>query len=1418
MSSNTSPVPVPASSATITDDFIGRRLPGWLARASAGQINRLRDRFTAYRSSQEPVKAMLEPLDLLQFAQAQFATLLAGRLPQGVELAGLRWQTAQLDVGRSMGSNWSYIDTQYRHEPALWRLMQNFGEGATPLDGSGLVAADGETVLSGDVATLAQACRVLDAGGRYQQLLRDTFTADNKALLATDKRAGFGLAIEVAALRSEITAHQQQALNGLLADESATSRMTAHPQLLTLLGQSVAGALAIQLRDEQQADNGWILYLPGDPAQALSRFESLSAMNDTLAERLGSSAFERFFVQLIELGQRTQFVQTLALRLKDDRPDLQVAPDEPDGPLFDALVEQQLRRLQQDARLLLVPSAEADLRASRARLEAWTSAGWALVNLAGFFIPVVGMVLLGQLLLQTLHEVYEGVVDWAQGHQHEALEHMLGVAETLAVSAAVAGGASMVARGFLRSGFVEGLEPVSVGERGERLWANDLQAYEVSPEDAALGEDGLYHQGERRWLRLEARYYRIHRPEADGPWRLLHPRREEGFGPIVDGNGERGWHLRSDQARTWNDSGRMLDSVWPQHPALDSQRADSILRVAGMDKDELRAVIGENRPLPANLRDTLRRFAADARIDAFFGNLEHPEGEMQDRQIQEWCLEQSGMSGLDAAALRERLLAQAPLLRERLMEYLTRVTLGEDTLLALIKRDFPTLPDAYVLELAQTVNEGERLLVAREARVPATVAGRVRALLQVARLNRALEGVFLRNSYSQETGKLVFSLLSQIPGWPVSLCLELRANSATGLLLARSGTPAQSGAAAVLVRREGRFHLYDNRGRVLQVDVDEPAGLFQTLVALLNPERLNGLGIVGENQGEQLRQLLLAQLPQSRVSLLRLLGWRQAAPWFNPGRRLADGRVGYPLSGRGQGQRNSWDVLRDRIRALYWGFTETQVEDYLHILLCSSASPFEVMLAQERNYAQLEQTLARWESSQAQASRRALRQRLAASLRGAWRLQGEVVNDTAGQPEGMRLDLSGIRVQDLPELPEEVDFSHVTVLSMANMDLTQVPVGFLRRFGSLTRLNLGSNRLHRMPEALPYLLELRELRLAHNRLRLDQAGITALASLPELRHLDLSYNPLSTLTLRFNQLSRLATLRLRHCRLHDWPGGLDLCGLLEYVDLRDNNIASLPLDIQRMPLRFRMSFVVDRNPLPVADLSTLYSVEQHVAHNATVTSSTEQVLSRDAWLNTLAAADRAARGQQWNVVSAMAESHGLFQLLEELRRTADFQGARLSVRTGLEFAREFASGWRARRQCRFARAHLRPGQPATNLRRQCRRAFQRYSGAAVGKHRQPSGRRRNAQGRSSEAGASSVPSGSSGTFRSPGHAWSLRTGARGRRDRGQSFLPHPPGAGVRLAIPAAEHALWRCCPCRARRVGGCKSRRACSRDTSGACR
>ncbi|MFJ4068782.1 NEL-type E3 ubiquitin ligase domain-containing protein [Pseudomonas sp. NPDC089996] len=1247
---------------TATDTFIGTVLPDWLKRASPAQINRLRDSFKRHHANQASLRAATSALIPLQrFAEETFGQLLKDRLPSGTELQTLQWLQVRRDFSRLPGIHWPIYGPTYDRQPALLRLMQNFHEDAEVLAGSGLVSSGTGSVLSGDPEQLARDCRRWDVGARYQTLLERTFTPATHALLAGDKRAGLLLALDVAALKGDLGTEVEAALRAVVQAGSEIG-LRAYPGLLTMLGCPISDALAFQLRGPDGEQGGVVLYLPSDPKRALRYFESWEYLNGAMAEALRQKHYRSYFSQLVALQARAGFLSTLEKRLQDDVADLQLDALTGEGDAFERLVAQQVKRAKDDARLLLVPTADADLRAARDRLQAWESAGFGLLNLAGLFIPVVGALLLGQLVVQTLSEVYEGAADWYHGHQHEALEHMLGVAEALAVTAVVATGATILVRGFQRSAFVDGLEPVALEGGHQRLWQRELKAYEVTPFNPSQGRDGLFEEGDRKFLRVGERFYLVHRPEPDGPWRVRHPERVDAFGPEVEFNGDRGWRLRHERPLECDDNARMLDMLWPQRVPLSTQRASDVMRVAGIDSEGLRGLMVTGRQLPVSLRETLRRFEADARIDAFFEQMQREIPAADDLEIQQWCLAQPALQGLDAQALRVRVLERQASLGEQLLAHLTQTVLAPDGLRDLVRRDFPGLSPTYCDALVQDVSAGQRERAVLEQRLPLSVSSQARSLLQQSRLTRALEGLYLGSSYSDQTGELVLAMLPRLPHWPRGFNLELREGSESGRRLAVIDPQAAAEFTTVIVRRDGEMRLYDSHGLEREEEIATPCGLFEAIVACLSPTELTRLDIAGHAPAGALRALVVQRLPATRAELLNLLGWRSVESGRSPLRRLSDGRIGYPLSGRGQGQRWAERNLRNRIRELYWGLSDAQADAFLSQFLLLPGSPYTNLLSLEREYGQVDLALNRWSHAELNDTRRNMRQRVGALMRRAWRLQGESAQGADGIADGVCLDFSGLPLRTLPELPTGANFGNVTELNLAGLELSGVPSTFLSGFRLLRRLNLNYNALLRIPTGITRFTRLTDLSLASNRIRMDLDGTQALARLAALRHLDLSFNPLGSIALRFNQLSQLRSVGLRRCGLLLWPEGLENCGFLDSADIRQNQISRVPEQVLLMPRAFRNAFRVNDNPLSVTDRERLFAERPH-QHFDAVPPQFESLpveangQSRERWLQAMAQDSRETSAQDWDRLLAIPGSTGLFRLLGDLARTRDYRVA-----------------------------------------------------------------------------------------------------------------------------------------------------------------
>lgn len=1263
-----SPVPIGPTAATedkinnATDHFIRDRLPDWLRKATPAQINLLRDRFAAHHVAQNHVQerlARLIPID--RFAETRLSAAVAGWLSEPVALAELEWcevrRSFKPDLGIGLPSDTFHVVRQ----PALLRLMQNFHKGATFYEGTGLARAGQTPILSGDADTLAASVRALNIGARYQDHLDALFTAETLNALGQEKHAAFALCAHMAWMRGVLSAAEANALQRLLGaslpgDDAA---VTAYPGTLKMLDASIEDGLTIQLRGPEGEDQGVLLYLPQDTHQPLRRFATSQAMNAALTSELKDPVYQRRFSQRVGLAQRGAFLERLALRLKDAHSDLEIEGVTVAQNLFSHMATQQAQRVRADAGLLLVANADADSAASAARLKRWETLGLDLLNLAGLFVPAIGAVLLTQLVVQTASEAYEGIMHWRRGHQHEALQHLLGVAETVAVTAAAAVGVTVIARGFTRSVFVDGLEPVLTQDQRQRLWHRDLEPFVEQPDAARLQADGRFSDGERYWIRVEGRFYRIHQPEPGRAWRLKHPLGEGAFEPIVEFNGERSWRLRDHRPLEWNDTAQMLDTLWPHDPPLTGERAERTLRIAGMDKDELRGLLVEHRRTPCNLKWALQGCAADQRIETFYDELAHVE-RPSDTALLDWCRVHLRLSHLGDAELRDVLIERQGGMRLRLFEHLTASQPSSDPLHALVKRDFPGLPDLYVQAVLEPALDAERTLANAEQRLPLAWATRARALLQLARLNKALAGLYLHNTYVRETGDLVMALLRRVP-WPRRLNLELR-DGRDGALLARLDPAAPQEALVVMAREEDGFHLYDERGLEHEAPVQAPRTIFQALVALLSPQELEALGCQAQTAAEDLRRVLLEHLPAEQARVRQLAGWTPEPAWFNPGQRLPDGRVGYALSGRAPAGSSTRRMLRERIRRLYWGFTEQQVDSYLNMLMRSPGSSFDILLAQELNYQQLDDALNTWAAASGQPSVRAVRRSLSEALRRCWRLQGTMVFSASGEVEGMALDLSEYAAGALPELPERTDMGHVSQLTLARMNLRDVPSEFLRSFIALQHLDLSSNRLTQIPTGLARLPALRSVRLAYNRIVYTEQLTDPLYGLRSLRFVDLRFNPLGRFRWRYNPHVRLNTLLLAHTQLQEWPGGLLECAYLEFVDLRFNQIRALPPGILGMRLSYRRAFQVDDNPLSAQDVERLAArvpeaVRQDLetAHDAAAT--------RALWLSGLSSADQSQRIALWDRVSALPGSSGFITLLGELGRSADYSQAREELRS-----------------------------------------------------------------------------------------------------------------------------------------------------------
>lgn len=230
---------------------------------------------------------------------------------------------------------------------------------------------------------------------------------------------------------------------------------------------------------------GLALYLPGhDPA--LRQCSNLEAVHDALATLLLEADARQAFSAYISQDQRAHFLDLLQQNLDatgnsapdrtwqraaqaDLRPTRLAITAEPFGHYQDL----HLDRLKHEASLLAVPTAAADASARARRLEAWESLGLDALNIAGFFIPGVGTLMLAVTACQLLGEAFEGYEAWQEGDRHLAPRHLEAVGLNLALIGGFATAAKVVPKLF-NSPLMESLQQVRGRDGRYRLWNEDL--------------------------------------------------------------------------------------------------------------------------------------------------------------------------------------------------------------------------------------------------------------------------------------------------------------------------------------------------------------------------------------------------------------------------------------------------------------------------------------------------------------------------------------------------------------------------------------------------------------------------------------------------------------------------------------------------------------------------------------------------------------------------------------------------------------------------------------------------------------------------------------------------------------------------------------------------------------------------------
>ncbi|WP_330212260.1 NEL-type E3 ubiquitin ligase domain-containing protein [Pseudomonas sp. Z18(2022)] len=684
-------------------------------------------------------------------------------------------------------------------------------------------------------------------------------------------------------------------------------------------------------------------------------------------------------------------------------------------------------------------------------------------------------------------------------------------------------------------------------QRAIEHYASAVDAARLEPQPDALG---LYRLGADRYLFLDSAFLKVVQGEPPQPWRVQHPVLKDAYAPVLSHNSAGSWHHEWENPLTW-DGHKPFHRLGPLVSTLSPDDIMRIQQISGVSPDILRRMHVRNERPPAVLVETIERFKVHQRVKAgmelgadFFDEVLAEVGAARADAL----VGRAGLGRAEQIALLEEKVLFSPPTMERYFfkALLHKSELSSDPLAQVVQRHFPGLTAAVAEELVRQTNADEARLL-ESGRVPWTLTPYVRWWIDYLRKARAFEGVHLPAAASGDSSKLILHTLPYIDGWPNHLRVEVWER---GRLIDSIG-PVDGSLKRELESVAGQYQAYIPQLNGGRQPIGNLGAFLPALLAALPEFERRVLGYTHASGVEELTLIIGDHLERNRESSQALLKIGRNS-WRILPRRIADGRIGYPLSG-GDELRPMDRAQVLRMRELFPSLTDTEVLD----LLLDAGDSFGERkliidhLFSERNA--LNTTLQRWNDealvSDPDSISAGLRALAVTRIQRCWAREGL----TLGVAQELNLD--SLDLASLPTL--SAHFGHVTVLSLKNNRLTELPSHFLRSFPGLRVLYFNGNRLTRLPslEGAPYLAV---LNLAHNRLKFDLQSELELEALTGLRSLDLSFNPLGQgRQLSFYRLTNLQELSLRAAGLNRLPRGAVALRSLRSFDLRDNQISEL---------------------------------------------------------------------------------------------------------------------------------------------------------------------------------------------------------------------------------------------------------------------
>lgn len=573
-----------------------------------------------------------------------------------------------------------------------------------------------------------------------------------------------------------------------------------------------------------------------------------------------------------------------------------------------------------------------------------------------------------------------------------------------------------------------------------------------------------------------------------------------------------------------------------------------------------------------------------------------------------------------------------------------------------LRHAYPELPARVAQSLIDQAPSVERTSLRSTGRMPLALAQKSREAVGILRLDRALSGLYLTTLSSADSEKLAIQLMARLGGWGTDWRLQLHEGSLKGTLLASAGKPTAPAADTFkLVKLRAGYEAFNGDGRPLGRVAGGPEALYEGILKTLPPAKQRKLGFdePQADDGARLRGKLLDVALDERA---QDAGMNADGQYTLKVAEPACVQADPPLLS----SKHSKSLLY-KVRRLFPLFTEAQADEFLNGVGGDALTREKHVRQLRRDLERLGETLEFWRESDPKTSV-AVKGRELAKSRHTLANQIEdsfrrriLLPDAQGRPVcGLKLD--GLRVGDLPVLPADINFDHIKLVSMKNMQLDNTVGGFLGSFKQIESLELDSNELSEWPPVITEMAKLERLCLPDNQIKLTEASLKQLADLRTLHTLNLSGNPLGA-TPDVKKMLDLRYLSLRNTRLTELPVGLARLPNLDRVDLRNNAIKELPAWLFEMPKRFTETINLRHNELLTASADALKTYRDRIGigmgYLEDDLARLDEQKARSTWFPEQAGDQWSKREPVWSALKEDKTAEGLFHLLAELGNTAE---------------------------------------------------------------------------------------------------------------------------------------------------------------------